>query len=82
MVSQIRCQHSLRGNSDPSIPKVGRTEVMYDFSWKIIRVGLKKLQLNDSGEFHPKTHFQERNKLLNRVMLEVLGKLIKELMSL
>ncbi|CAM9838953.1 unnamed protein product [Bubo scandiacus] len=73
MVSQIRCQPIIRGNSDQSIVKIGRTEMMNDFSWKMIRVWLKKLQLNDSGEYHLESHFQGRNKLLNRIMLEVLG---------
>ena len=80
MVSWIRCQPIIRGNSDQSIIKVGRTEMMNDFSRKMIRVWLKKLQLNDSGEYHLESHFQGRNKLLNRTMLEVLGELIKELM--
>lgn len=78
MVSQIRCQPIIRGNSDQSIVKVGRTEMMNDFSWKMIRVWLKKLRLNDSGEYHLES--QGRNKLLNRIVLEVLGELIKELM--
>ncbi|KAM6114460.1 LOW QUALITY PROTEIN: uncharacterized protein FYN12_012010, partial [Phoenicopterus ruber ruber] len=73
MVSQIRCQPIIRGNSDQSIAKVGRTEMMNDFSWKMI-VWLKKLRLNDSGEYHLESRFQGRNKLLNRIMLEVWAK--------
>ncbi|KAM7082399.1 LOW QUALITY PROTEIN: natural cytotoxicity triggering receptor 2, partial [Ciconia maguari] len=72
MVSQIRCQPIIRGNPDQSIVKVGRTEMMNDFSWKMIRVWLKKLRLNDSG-YHLESHFHRRNKLLNRIMLEVLA---------
>ncbi|KAM9217473.1 LOW QUALITY PROTEIN: trem-like transcript 1 protein, partial [Leptosomus discolor] len=81
-VSQIRCQPIIRGNSDQSIIKVGRTEMMNDFSWKMIRVWLKKLQLNDSGEYRLENHFQRRNKLLNRIMLEVLGETLYALMVL
>ncbi|NXJ16024.1 PIGR protein, partial [Odontophorus gujanensis] len=73
MVSQIRCQPIIRGNADQSIVKVGRTEMMNDFSRKMIRVWLKKLQLNDSGEYHLESHFQGRNKLLKRIMLKVLA---------
>ncbi|XP_021233144.1 polymeric immunoglobulin receptor-like [Numida meleagris] len=73
MVSQIRCQPIIRGNADQSIVKVGRTEMMNDFSWKMIRVWLKKLQLNDSGEYHLESRFQGRNKLLKRITLKVLG---------
>uniref|UniRef100_A0A8B9QKQ0 Immunoglobulin domain-containing protein n=1 Tax=Apteryx owenii TaxID=8824 RepID=A0A8B9QKQ0_APTOW len=73
MVSRIRCQPIIRGNSDQSIVKVGRTEMMNDFSQKMIRVWLKKLQFNDSGEYHLESHFQGRNKPLKRIMLEVLG---------
>ncbi|XP_062451127.1 uncharacterized protein LOC134150948 [Rhea pennata] len=73
MVTRIRCQPIIRGNSDQSILKVGRTEMMNDFSWKMIRVRLKKLQFNDSGEYHLESHFQGRNKPLKRIMLEVLG---------
>ncbi|XP_067166686.1 trem-like transcript 1 protein isoform X2 [Apteryx mantelli] len=51
----------------------GRTEMMNDFSRKMIRVWLKKLQFNDSGEYHLESHFQGRNKPLKRIMLEVLG---------
>lgn len=80
MVPWIRCQPISRGNSDQSIVKVGRTEMMNDFSCKMIRVWLKKLQLNDSEEYNLESHFQGRNKLLNRIMLEILGELIKELM--
>ncbi|KAM6108312.1 LOW QUALITY PROTEIN: uncharacterized protein FYW35_010546 [Pterocles gutturalis] len=76
-VSRIRCQAIIRDNSDQSIVKAEGTEMMNDFSWKMIRVWPKKL-LNDSGEYHPESHFQGRNKLLNRIMLEVLGELIKE----
>lgn len=54
--------------------------MMNDFSCKMIRVWLKKLQLNDSEEYNLESHFQGRNKLLNRIMLEILGELIKELM--
>uniref|UniRef100_A0A8C0EGA7 Uncharacterized protein n=1 Tax=Bubo bubo TaxID=30461 RepID=A0A8C0EGA7_BUBBB len=78
MVSQIRCQPIIRGNSDQTIVKIGRTEMMNDFSWKMIRVWLKKLQLNDSGEYHLESHFQGRNKLLNRIMLEVLGTVTRD----
>ncbi|NXK55898.1 NCTR2 protein, partial [Chauna torquata] len=73
MVSRARCQPIIRGNADQSIIIVGRTEMMNDFSWKMIRVWLKKLQLNDSGEYHLESHFQGRNKLLKRIMLKVLG---------
>ncbi|KAM6333151.1 LOW QUALITY PROTEIN: uncharacterized protein FN964_014180, partial [Alca torda] len=73
MVSQIRCHPIIRGNPDQSIVKVGRTEMMNDFARRMIRVWLQKLRLNDSGEDHLESHFQGRNKLLNRIMLEVLG---------
>ncbi|XP_035202655.1 trem-like transcript 1 protein isoform X1 [Oxyura jamaicensis] len=73
MVSRARCQPIIRANADLSIIKVGRTEMMNDFSWKMIRVWLKNLQLNDSGEYHLESHFQGRNKLLKRIMLKVLG---------
>lgn len=56
--------------------------MMNGFSWKIIRAQLKKLQLNDSREYNLESHFQGRNKLLNRIVLEVLGELIKELLDL
>lgn len=56
--------------------------MMNDFSWKMIRVWLKKLQLNDSGEYHLESRFQGRNKLLKRIMLKVLGELIKELLMI
>ncbi|XP_010005413.1 PREDICTED: uncharacterized protein LOC104397168 [Chaetura pelagica] len=72
-VTQIRCQPVIRDNSDQGIIKVGKTEMINDFSWKIIRVWLKKLLLNDSGEYNLESCFQGRNKLLNRSMLEVLG---------
>ncbi|XP_015740859.1 uncharacterized protein LOC107324920 isoform X2 [Coturnix japonica] len=72
MVSQIRCQPVVRGNADHSAVKAGRTEMMNDFPWKMITVSLKKLQLNDSGEYHLESHFQGRNKLLRRVVLKVL----------
>ncbi|NXL93473.1 TRML1 protein, partial [Alectura lathami] len=73
MVSQNRCQPVIRGNADQSTAKAGRTEMMNDFSQKMIRVWLKKLQLNDSGEYHLESHFQGRNKLLKRITLKVLG---------
>ncbi|NWI08739.1 TMIG3 protein, partial [Crypturellus soui] len=73
MVSRIRCQPIIRSNTDQSIVKEGRTEMMNDFSWKMIRVWLKKLQFNDSGEYHLESHFQGRNKPLKRIMLEVWG---------
>ncbi|POI30992.1 hypothetical protein CIB84_005257 [Bambusicola thoracicus] len=73
MVSRIRCQPIIRGNADQSIVKAERTEMMNDFSWKMIRVWLKKLQLNDSGEYHLESRFQGRNKLLKRIVLKVLG---------
>ncbi|XP_010216107.1 PREDICTED: uncharacterized protein LOC104570761 [Tinamus guttatus] len=73
MESPIRCQPIIRGNTDQSIVKEGRTEMMNDLSWKMIRVWLKKLQSNDSGEYHLESHFQGRNKPLKRIMLEVLG---------
>ncbi|NP_001300613.2 triggering receptor expressed on myeloid cells B1 precursor [Gallus gallus] len=73
MVSRIRCQPIIRGNADQSIVKAERTEMMNDFSWKMIRVWLKKLQLNDSGEYHLESRFQGRNKLLKRIMLKVLA---------
>lgn len=56
--------------------------MMNDFTRKMIRVWLKNLQLNDSGEYHLESHFQGRNKLLKRIMLKVLGELIKELMMI
>ncbi|XP_072212325.1 uncharacterized protein [Excalfactoria chinensis] len=71
MVSQIRCQPVVRGNADQRTVKAGRAEMMNDFGWKMIRVWLKKLQLNDSGEYHLESHFQGRNKLLKRVVLKV-----------
>uniref|UniRef100_A0A8B9V2E7 Immunoglobulin domain-containing protein n=1 Tax=Anas zonorhyncha TaxID=75864 RepID=A0A8B9V2E7_9AVES len=73
MVSRATCQPIIRANTDQSIIKVGRTKMTNDFSWKMIRVWLKNLQLNDSGEYHLESHFQGRNKLLKRIMLEVLG---------
>ncbi|XP_027300667.3 polymeric immunoglobulin receptor [Anas platyrhynchos] len=73
MVSRVTCQPIIRANTDQSIIKVGRTKMTNDFSWKMIRVWLKNLQLNDSGEYHLESHFQGRNKLLKRIMLEVLG---------
>uniref|UniRef100_A0A8B9D6A3 Immunoglobulin V-set domain-containing protein n=1 Tax=Anser cygnoides TaxID=8845 RepID=A0A8B9D6A3_ANSCY len=73
MVSRARCQPIIRANADQSIIKVGRTEMMNDFTRKMIRVWLKNLQLNDSGEYHLESHFQGRNKLLKRIMLKVLG---------
>uniref|UniRef100_A0A8B9D5K4 Immunoglobulin V-set domain-containing protein n=1 Tax=Anser cygnoides TaxID=8845 RepID=A0A8B9D5K4_ANSCY len=72
MVSRARCQPIIRANADQSIIKVGRTEMMNDFTRKMIRVWLKNLQLNDSGEYHLESHFQGRNKLLKRIMLKVL----------
>lgn len=56
--------------------------MMNDFSWKMIRMWLKKLQLNDSGEYRLESHLQGRNKLLRRIVLKVLGELIKELMMI
>ncbi|XP_010722615.1 uncharacterized protein LOC100540438 isoform X2 [Meleagris gallopavo] len=73
MVSQITCQPVIRGNADQSIVKAGRTEMMNDFSWKMIRMWLKKLELNDSGEYRLASHVQGRNKLLRRIVLKVLG---------
>ncbi|EOA93333.1 hypothetical protein Anapl_17696, partial [Anas platyrhynchos] len=73
MVSRVTCQPIIRANTDQSIIKVGRTKMTNDFSWKMIRVWLKNLQLNDSGEYHLESHFQGRNKLLKRIMLEVLA---------
>lgn len=54
--------------------------MMNEFSWNMIRVQLRELQLNDSGEDHLRSHFQGRNKLRNSIELEVWGELIKELM--
>ncbi|XP_025967507.1 uncharacterized protein LOC112990166 [Dromaius novaehollandiae] len=73
MVSRIRCQPIISSNSDQSIVKVGRTEMMNDFSGKMIRVWLKKLQFNDSGEYHLESHVKGRNKPLKRIVLEVWG---------
>uniref|UniRef100_A0A8C3C0M3 Immunoglobulin domain-containing protein n=1 Tax=Cairina moschata TaxID=8855 RepID=A0A8C3C0M3_CAIMO len=73
MVSRDICQHIISANIDQGIIKVGRTEMTNDFPWKMIRVWLQNLQLNDSGEYHLESHFQGRNKLLKRIMLEVLG---------
>ncbi|XP_017935165.1 uncharacterized protein LOC103767233 [Manacus vitellinus] len=66
MVSQIQ------GNSDQSLLKAGGTGMMNEFSWKMIRVQLRKLQLNDSGEYQLETYFQGRNKPRNSTKLEVL----------
>ncbi|XP_048782281.1 uncharacterized protein LOC125684291 isoform X1 [Lagopus muta] len=73
MVSQITCHPIIRGNADQSIVKAERTEMMNDFSWKMIRMWLKKLQLNDSGEYRLESHLQGRNKLLRRIVLKVLA---------
>lgn len=54
--------------------------MMNEFSWNMIRVQLRKLQPNDSGEVHLRSHFQGRNKLRNSIKLEVWGELIKGLM--
>ncbi|XP_068851678.1 uncharacterized protein [Aphelocoma coerulescens] len=67
MLSQIQ------GNSDQSLIKAGGTGMMNEFSWNMIRVQLRKLQLNDLGEDHLRSHFQGRNKLRNSIKLEVWG---------
>lgn len=54
--------------------------MMNEFSWNMIRVQLRKLQLNDSGEDQLGSHFQGRNKLRNSIKLKVWGELIRELM--
>ncbi|XP_027515718.1 uncharacterized protein LOC113954946 [Corapipo altera] len=50
----------------------GGTGMMNEFSWKMIRVWPRKLQLNDSGEYQLETYFQGRNKPRNSTKLEVL----------
>ncbi|NXE50243.1 PIGR protein, partial [Casuarius casuarius] len=75
MVSSIKCQPIISSNSDQSIVKVGRTEMMNDFSGKMIRVWLKKLQFNDSGEYHLESRVEGRNKPLKRIVLEVCASL-------
>uniref|UniRef100_A0A8B9TLT0 Immunoglobulin V-set domain-containing protein n=1 Tax=Anas platyrhynchos TaxID=8839 RepID=A0A8B9TLT0_ANAPL len=58
----LHCSYSVtinvgKANTDQSIIKVGRTKMTNDFSWKMIRVWLKNLQLNDSGEYQSREPF-------------------------
>lgn len=68
----------IQGNSVQSLIKAGGTGMMNEFSWNMIRVQLRKLQLNDSGENHLGSHFQGRNKPRNSTELEVWAEFIKE----
>ncbi|XP_050182805.1 uncharacterized protein LOC126645955 [Myiozetetes cayanensis] len=49
----------------------GGTGMMNEFSWQMIRVRLRKLQLNDSREYQLQSFLQGRNKPRNSSKLEV-----------
>lgn len=61
---------------------MGRAETTNGFSGNVTRAQLKEPRLTDAREDNLGSHFQGRNKLLTRIMLEVLGELITERIDL